>query len=639
MDQVKEYLNLAIKYRFWIAVGIAALLPVAGYFAAAGSVDAEKKKLETEVESSYKAAQKYANDPRPVNDKYEPLVKAENAVIKSDIDTSWRKLYARQAPYLTWPSEVEDTIPVWARIHGRDKWPEDLDRFAVDEAIRAYVESYDPYIDQVYSVFKPFDPETGKGIVSAPMRDALLQVPKYEIGELPSLGKIWTTQEKLWIQRTVLEVIAAVNEKAGATEWAAAPIKQIVDLDVASDTALDQKSVSEGVTLTEAPDILPPGAAAAEPAAAAPAGDVGGGKLGGGVMGGGAAGAGASQVVKYVTNTVNDEQLSIAPFFVSVYCRQEAIPNLLVEFQNSPMDIQVLEVEVAKPAPFSVKKPKKGEYPSGGGMGMMSGRGGRGGMLGTGYGDSMVSLMRNAMGPGAGGYGNSPGGDMTAMMKSMGSSGGYSASTMRNMGGGGMGSTPEVEKRKGVDVRSKTQADIKAKADARDKAKNSEATEEEPPPSKISDPYYDVVEVRVYGQARFYKAPPVEEKPETAAGEPVPAADATAPAAEVPATDGATSDPANDAAAKPATDEAVTPDAAAPKADAAAETPATDAPKDESKPADAAKGEATPADAPKDETKPADPPKDETKPAEAPAGEQKSDDAPKTGADSAEKSN
>jgi hypothetical protein len=638
MDQFKEYLNLALKYRFWIAVGIAALLPIAGYFAAAGAIETEKTTLENTVKSNFTAVGKYASNSRPVNDKYEPLVAAENTIIKGDINTAWRKLYALQAPYLTWPTEVEDTIPVWAEKYGRDKWPEDLERILVDQAIFAYVESYDPYVTEVYNVLKPFDPATGKGIVVAPPRDYLLAPPKFQIGKLPSLGKVWTTQEKLWIQRTVLEVIAAVNEKAKADSWQSAPVKQLLVLDVATDSALDQKSIAEGVTLTDAPDILPPGSDVAPKAEASTNQLSQGGKFGsfeGGGGGGVAAAKSDPGVVKYVTNTTNGEQLSIAPIYLSVYCQQDAIPNLLVEFKNSPMNIQVLEVSIVDPPPHVVRKPKKGDVIAGSSMGMGGGMGGRlGGMLEGNYGGSgMQDMMKNMMGgPGTGsaGYGQ---GDTSSMMRGrQGMAGGYSSPSVggRNAGRGGNSASVET-KRQGVDVRNKSTAQKKAELDKAKQKEASEGEEEEEPVSKVSDPYYDVVEVRIYGQARFYKTPPKEEvsttdalaQPTDGSGE---------PAAETPGVAGTTEAKPADADAEAEKSEAQ--GAEKPQSEDVT-TPETEQPKTE--PAKGEKGESAEKSEPaKPDAKPAD---GETQPADAPKGEdaEKEESGSKPPADDSEK--
>ena len=51
MDQLKEFLNLALKFRFWIAIAVAALLPTIGYFLTAGTMDAEEAKAAASINS------------------------------------------------------------------------------------------------------------------------------------------------------------------------------------------------------------------------------------------------------------------------------------------------------------------------------------------------------------------------------------------------------------------------------------------------------------------------------------------------------------------------------------------------------------------------------------------------------------
>ena len=59
----------------------------------------------------------------------------------------------------------------------------------------------------VYKTFDPFDYETGEGIVAALRKPSLLLPVKFGQEHLPDIGKV-VAQERLWIQRTVLEGIA-----------------------------------------------------------------------------------------------------------------------------------------------------------------------------------------------------------------------------------------------------------------------------------------------------------------------------------------------------------------------------------------------------------------------------------------------
>ncbi len=514
MEQVKDFLRLALKYRFWIAVGIASLLPIIGYFMASGAIADEEQKAKAEVESSLTAIKKFESNTRPVNASYKPLVEKEQVVLEKDVNGAWRRLYSRQAPLLTWPAVVEDRFMTWGR-----KWPENTQRNFVEQTIREYVETFDPYVQAVYQALNPFDPESGKGIIAAPPASMLLQPAVFDLANPPKLGEVWAAQERLWIQRTVLEVLAKVNEKAGAKDWLTAPVKQILELQVANDMAQDQQSLADGVALSAAEEILAPGeqsAAATTTSATTPAAMMGGGARGGlglgaesaGGSGGMMGGRAASTEVKYL-DTPNKDQVYIAPFYLSVYVRQDDIPELLIEFQNSPMDIQVLEIGITKPAPFSVQKPKKGDPMSFAGMGMMGGSGGMGRgmadmsqMMAGGYGGQMAGTMMS------GRYGMSGGGgDIADMMRAQMGGG----TGMRGMRGGAGAATP---KRSGQDVRQENLRKREESAKAREKSKEKgKDDEEESQGSQVSDPYYDVVLVQIYGRASFYKTPPVEPTP------------------------------------------------------------------------------------------------------------------------------
>ena len=77
-------------------------------------------------------------------------------------------LYDRQAPLLTWPETVQERFRKWGR-----KWPDNEDRGKVNLAIVDYIEAYKAYVDMVYKTCKPFDFETGEGIVVAPAEESL----------------------------------------------------------------------------------------------------------------------------------------------------------------------------------------------------------------------------------------------------------------------------------------------------------------------------------------------------------------------------------------------------------------------------------------------------------------------------------
>jgi hypothetical protein len=363
-------------------------------------------------------------------------------------------------------------------------------------------------------------------------------------------------------------------------------IRQILLLEVGNPTAQDQRSIAKNETLEEAPSIHAPGEETTEEGTGGGGGggggvsvSMGGGKMsgmgmggmgskgggmgsmmgGGGMgmgMGGGGLGAQASENVFYVKAEADKGQYKILPVVMTVLIDQDHVQDFLVELENSPMSIQVMDFELLRPS-TRVAKPEKGVGPAGGFGGEMS-------MM---MGDSQMQAQRVMQQMGGGG--SSAYGGMASMMQN------EMAQRMRGMGGmsgmGAMAGAGAQPKRTGKDVRNVKRSNVR---DAQKKA-----VEQAKGPS-FFDPYFDIVQVTVYGQARFFKPPPAE-----AATEPSPGETVAAPAAA-----GSPGSPAGPAAAKGAPSQSPPgpagpePKAAAPKA-ADGNAPNEDADAEADKPA------------------------------------------------------
>jgi hypothetical protein len=231
-----------------------------------------------------------------------------------------------------------------------------------------------------------------------------------------------------------------------------------------------------------------------------------------------AGGANAPEVA-YLSSS--NAQYQVVPVSMAVYIDQNSINNLLIELANSPMSIRVIDYEQQRPA-TRIKKPEKGEsLPNSSGGGMMGGGGAyasMGSMMMRGGADLFNSMGAGGYGggggafPGSAAYGQRRGGGSMEFDRG----GSYAPS-----GSGGGARAAEH----GKDLRDRTPEKI-----AEEKKKAREAVE-----VKIHDPYYNIVEVRIYGQARFYNVPPAEKPVETTSPGDTPAAepakDQTAPAA------------------------------------------------------------------------------------------------------------
>ena len=517
METVKEVVRQLIKYRFWIAISAAALFGLIAYFMGAGPVQEAAKKEAASIKQAETDVKQYTLPTIPTKD-YKPIVLEKTEILTKDVNTAWKTLYDRQAPLLTWPDTVQERFRKW----GRD-WPKDEAASRVTLAQIDYINAYKDYVDMVYKTFKPFDFETGEGIVMAPPKEALLRPAVFSDEHVPGLGKIWSAQERLWIQRTLFEVIAAVNKNA--KDWNSAIIRQIEVIEVGNPTAQDQHSLAKSEELEEAKNILAPGETEETADTGAAGGMMGSGpgaagmaasmaRMRGGMgmgmgMGGGAAASQNAESVYYV-KAGNEQQYRILPVQMTVLIDQDHVQDLLVELENSPMSIEVKDFELQRPT-TRVVKPEKGTAPAGmDGMGSMMGS-----MMGT-----MMSRR------GMTGYGGMMGQMQNQMMQ-------MRQSMMMSMGGGmGMGAMGAAAgtARKGQDNRSN---------DRVKKRKEEETKVNEAKGPSLFDPYFDIVEVTVYGQARFFKAPPVEATPEPSPGAtPAAAATAPAPAAVSPDTKG-----------------------------------------------------------------------------------------------------
>jgi hypothetical protein len=613
MDQLKDILKQMIKYRFWIAVGLSALLPLIAFFVGVGKIKQEATTKKTEIEGADKGVQEYASGIKP-NQQWSTIVKGKTEVLTADVNTAWKKLYDRQGPLLQWPKEppeVEQKFRKWGK-----EWPKEEDPAAVQLVIDKYILVYQDEVKKVYELCRPFKPEDGSGVVLAPTVEGLLQPSFFDPNNPPSdLGKIWSAQEKLWVQGALLTVIDKVNKNA--KDWPSATIKQINDLQVANGMALDQISIAENVTLQDAKSITRGGEAGA-PAAAAAAATPGEGTPGAAMPGmpgmGGFGGTADSATVSYLSSSTN--QYMVVPVSLSVLIDQNSINNLLIELANSPMAIQVIDYEQTRPQ-ARVTKPEKGQSLTGGiagGAGM-----GGAGMMTSGR---MAMMMRGQEGMFNAQMGGGGRSDYRGMMRGMsgmepGAAGNGGYSSMMPGGYGPMGGGA-AERKKGTDVRSR---DMAKEQEARKKTR-----EEAKVAVKIHDPYYNILEVRIYGQARFYNTPPAEQPAETtSAGE-----TAAAEGAETPAAKPAEGQAAP-AAGEPAKAGAEPPDESAAPAKTESEKPQADAPKDDAPKAEPAKADAPKNDAPKAEPAKADAPK-----AEAPKNDAPKTDAPKTDAPKAE---
>lgn len=120
-EQVKLVLRWIVKYRFWLILGLSALLPAVGYAIGSGPVQENTKKQVADIKGADSGLSGYMGSGIP-NDQWKPIVDDKKAVVTEDVNKAWDKLYSVQAPLLKWPEIVESRFHEWGR-----KWPENVD--------------------------------------------------------------------------------------------------------------------------------------------------------------------------------------------------------------------------------------------------------------------------------------------------------------------------------------------------------------------------------------------------------------------------------------------------------------------------------------------------------------------------------
>src|SRR5262245_27471436 len=114
-----EQLKIAWIYRFWIIIGIVALMPIIGFFVDTRKLSKNAQARANFLKSTEDSLQKAAAGPNP-NDNWVKGVSELKEARSQQVDVAWIDLYKRQAQLKTWPEKVRD-IYLAAGPTGDDK--------------------------------------------------------------------------------------------------------------------------------------------------------------------------------------------------------------------------------------------------------------------------------------------------------------------------------------------------------------------------------------------------------------------------------------------------------------------------------------------------------------------------------------
>lgn len=252
-----EKLAPVIKHHYWICFGLSVMFVFVGWWMASGSIAAETKARMESVAASMKSA---ADGKQKPNANSVEGAKKRNEVDALAYEKGSRILWERQKNARQWPDALAaemKSIPYQGTIDNkrgtRTKW----------------VRNYDKEIQKLLEIVKPF--KDGEGLVVVDETRITKRNSAAWRTNLPSSSEIWEAQEDIWLLKSLLTSIAAVNE--GATRITESQIREIYRLHLrGGDRA-----------------FTPPAAAAG---GGGMGGGMGGGGMGGGMgMGGGAPGS------------------------------------------------------------------------------------------------------------------------------------------------------------------------------------------------------------------------------------------------------------------------------------------------------------------------------------------------------------
>lgn len=202
MDKLKEVL----KYKFWILLGVALVLPLVGWGVARSGLIAETASRRDALEKLQGRLKVTPEDP---NAAWEARVKDINTKQQAEKMQAWKTLYDAQKKLMTWPEGVN---PDELALKGETSLAARLN----------YANKYAEEWEAVYQIVKPVN-EYGEGKVRF---DRVAMPSSNTWGEYaPTTDVAQGAQEDLWLLRAILEAVASVNENA--TSQVDAPIRVV----------------------------------------------------------------------------------------------------------------------------------------------------------------------------------------------------------------------------------------------------------------------------------------------------------------------------------------------------------------------------------------------------------------------------
>jgi len=307
MDQVKEYLAVAIKHGFWIGSGIVLVGALAVWYLSTSDLNDQTESQIQRIKSDVQKVSQYRTElPEQPNELTHELMQEMIDERKMEVLKAWQNVFDAQRDILTWPEKLQDeflrefkyakdpdtglvdrnklklpfekyeeftpdepsdvnpellrryekyigdTLPSYAAI-AKAEWKADFDKAGRrsggmmgmgDEMEMGMMDTMAPGRRRA-SV--DITGSTGEPVVkwSTSSQEAVLKdlFPWRGSKEYPSELDVYYSQENLWILRQLLQIIADVND--GAQQRFEADIREIKKLQIGKTVSFDNGNISD----------------------------------------------------------------------------------------------------------------------------------------------------------------------------------------------------------------------------------------------------------------------------------------------------------------------------------------------------------------------------------------------------------
>ena len=211
-----EKLQPVIKQIFWILFGLALLLVLFGWWSAKGALSTQIEARKTAVDKAFTDAQQDVS--LVPNKKWSDGAHTKNELHQKEFGVSAKGLRLEQLSARTYPAGIRNEL-------NKLKYGSEIKKKTLREQ---FARLYRKYFYEQIKVIKPFI--NGEGLVDVSSAQVTQEEPSRWRTVRPTSPEIWHAQEDIWLLRSLLDSIAAVNE--GAERIDKASIRSLLRLEL-----------------------------------------------------------------------------------------------------------------------------------------------------------------------------------------------------------------------------------------------------------------------------------------------------------------------------------------------------------------------------------------------------------------------